>query len=104
MKAAHNWEPGLIVHTSWGYDQTNVEFYEVVELVGKSMVKMERIGAQAAIDGSTGNSMSSMVVPDPEHRTGEFFKSKVSSNSASAKYKQRAWPWSGKPQYCSWYA
>ena len=28
---AKNPQPGAIYHTSWGYDQTNVEFFEVVK-------------------------------------------------------------------------
>lgn len=33
--APHNIEVGHIFATAWGYDQTNVNFYQVVELKGK---------------------------------------------------------------------
>jgi len=34
---------GDIVDSSWGYDQTNVEFYEVIALVGKTMVELREL-------------------------------------------------------------
>lgn len=37
----HNVKVGDIYHTSWGYDQTNVEFFEVVEIKGKFAVLRE---------------------------------------------------------------
>ena len=104
MLAPHKWEVGLIVASSWGYDQTNVDFYEVVELIGSSMVKMEKIGSQLATDSDTGNSMAGRVVPDPEHRTGNFYRSRVMSNAAAGEYGKKASPWDGRPMYCSWYA
>lgn len=37
---------GDILCASWGYDQTNIDWYEVVEVVGKSTVKIREIGAK----------------------------------------------------------
>jgi len=34
--AAHNIKPGSIFSTSWGYDQTNVNYYQVLKVKGKS--------------------------------------------------------------------
>jgi hypothetical protein len=36
---------GAIWHTSWGYDQTNVEFFQVVRELPKSVV-LRRIGSE----------------------------------------------------------
>jgi hypothetical protein len=36
---------GSVWYTSWGYDQTNVEFFEVVRTTGASIV-LRRIGAE----------------------------------------------------------
>ena len=36
---------GQVYVASWGYEQTNVNFYEVVELVGKGSVKLCEVAA-----------------------------------------------------------
>lgn len=36
-------EVGDVLRTSWGYDQTNVDFYEVTAIVGKRMVEVRKI-------------------------------------------------------------
>lgn len=35
---------GDIFHMSWGYDQTNNDFFQVVELVGESSVRIREVG------------------------------------------------------------
>lgn len=101
----HNWTPGLILSASWGYDQTNVDFYEVVEVIGKTMVRLELIGKQRATDSSDySHGMAQEIVPDPDRRTGQFFRSKVIDGGAAGKFGYRARPWDGKPAYESWYA
>ncbi len=37
----HDCKVGDIYHTSWGYDQTNVEFFEVIEVRGKFAILRE---------------------------------------------------------------
>jgi hypothetical protein len=101
----HGWEPGLILVASWGYEQTNVDFYEVVEVLGKSMVKIEAIGSvQATDDTGGGSSMSNYVVPDPTKRSGEFQRCKVISGRVKVSSCSSAGLWDGKKRYCSWYA
>src|SRR6478736_6785039 len=34
----HGLKVGDVLRASWGYDQTNIDYYEVVKLIGKSMV------------------------------------------------------------------
>ena len=60
----HAIEVGDLFYTSWGYDQTNVEFYKVVRTTDHK-VELEPIGAKVESDGMT----YEMVVPDPDtHR------------------------------------
>jgi hypothetical protein len=47
----HNVKVGDIFNTSWGYDQTNVEFFEVVDVRGKHAI-LRQIGAASVDDGS----------------------------------------------------
>jgi hypothetical protein len=53
-------EVGTIVHGSWGYDQTNPEFYQVVRRSAKS-VWLVQLGCQS-VRGTEGF-MSEQVVP-----------------------------------------
>jgi hypothetical protein len=101
----HGWEPGLILVSSWGYEQTNVDFYEVVEVIGKTMVRIEKIGSQSATDAGEGfSSMSDHVVPNLEARSGEFRRCKVTSGHIRLASYCSASLWDGRPRYCSWYA
>jgi len=38
LKASDHWMVGDAVYTSWGYDQTNVEFFQIVKLKPKSVI------------------------------------------------------------------
>ena len=67
-------ETGDVFESSWGYDQTNVDYYEVVGFTpsGKS-VRLRPIGKRG-VPGSDGF-MSRRVVANPgEFRGGEFTK------------------------------
>ena len=43
---------GDILEASGGYDQTNVDYYQVTGLIGKKMVEIREIGARS-VEGST---------------------------------------------------
>lgn len=95
-------KPGDVLVASWGYDQTNVDFVEVVRVVGRQTVEIAPI-AQKAVE-QTGH-MTEMVVAVPGKFTGEARRCRVSPHGyvklASYKYAHR---WDGKPQYQSSYA
>lgn len=38
------WKEGDLCHTSWGYDQTNVEAYQVVKILSRTKMLVRRIG------------------------------------------------------------
>lgn len=38
LRAADHWTVGDVVYTSWGYDQTNVEYFQIVALKPRSVV------------------------------------------------------------------
>jgi hypothetical protein len=56
----HNFEVGNILYDSWGYDQTNIDFYQVVEVKPKS-IKIREIGG-SYVEGTQGF-MCSYVKP-----------------------------------------
>lgn len=73
---------GQIISSSWGYEQTNVSFYQVTKLIGKQTVEVREIGF---IEHSI-ESMQGYKVPAPNsfkgepsrHRVGEHGRVKIS--------------------------
>ena len=53
------YKEGDILHHSWGYDQTNCDFYQVVE-VKKASVVLRKIGAKT-VPGSEGFMCESLI-------------------------------------------
>ena len=60
-------EVGDILVSSWGYDQTNIDYYEVTRLVGTKQVEIRMIGAESEETGF----MSGRCVPTPGNFIGE---------------------------------
>ena len=58
---------GDVLASSWGYDQTNVDFYQVVRLVGEKSVALREIKGEKHEDGD----MTGYIVPLPDHFTGD---------------------------------
>ncbi len=83
-----------ILEGTWGYEQTNVTFYQVLKVVGKRMVEIQEIGA--SLDWNGGPSAYSTPVPNsfkgkPERKmvsNGHY----ISINSYLS-----VTPWNGKP-------
>jgi hypothetical protein len=49
--APHPLKVGTILHTSWGYDQTNVEFFEVTRIVGPHTVELRELAQERSETG-----------------------------------------------------
>ena len=95
MNFQHGYQVGDILYASWGYDQTNVDFYQVTRLVGAKMIEIQRISSKDA--------GRDRVMPVPNRFvSGERpFKVKVRTNR-SVKTRggvANAYPWDGKPKY-----
>ena len=90
---------GDILYSSWGYDQTNIDFYEVVGVTAKS-VKLEKIGGKVSKD-EDGGGYTIPLVADTSHRTGKVFMRRVSSYNGegyvSISSFQSAHKWDGRP-------
>ena len=72
-------EVGDVVATSWGYEQTNVEFYEVTALVGKRMVEIRRIAAHIVET----NYMQGNAAPKPGEYLGKPIRVVARNGSVS---------------------
>lgn len=66
-------EVGDILGASWGYEQTNVNYYKVIKLVGKTQVEVVEIGM---ISEPTGN-MQGKCIPDDSQTKGEVMRRKA---------------------------
>ena len=64
----HPFKVGQALYQSWGYDQTNIDFYQIVEVKEKT-VKVREIG-QVSVPGSNGY-MCEHVMPDIDKFIGE---------------------------------
>ena len=45
--APHTLKVGDILYSSWGYDQTNINFYQVTRIVGKQSVEVREINSES---------------------------------------------------------
>ena len=99
----HDYKAGDILYTSWGYDKTNIEFFQVVAVPSSKSITVREI-ASAMPRGEEGF-MSGRVVAVPDKFIGEPVTKRVSPSGsikfASYRY---AWKWDGRELYCSWYA
>lgn len=72
--AGHSLKVGDVLNTSWGYDQTNVDYYQVVGLKGKATVKLREIAARQHDE--------SHVLPAVDSFIGETFEKRVNQHNA----------------------
>ncbi|MFA4445451.1 hypothetical protein P2A95_21620 [Xanthomonas perforans] len=96
----HTLQVGDVLNTSWGYEQTNVEFFQVVAVTG-AMATLREIAASYTEAGF----MSGKKTPHVGRFTGEPIRRRVGvSNTVKIDSSRRATPWDGRPQHVSSYA
>tara|TARA_Y100000310_G_scaffold345581_1_gene466894 strand:- start:4669 stop:5247 length:579 start_codon:yes stop_codon:yes gene_type:complete len=96
---------GDIYYSSWGYEQTNIDFYQVIEIKGKATVVLKEI-AQDTVEGSNyshGMACEVIAVKD-KFLNDKTITKRVSQYGISLTSYSSARKWDGKPQYKSWYA
>jgi hypothetical protein len=92
---------GSIFSASWGYDQTNVDFYEVVKVSpsGKT-VTLQEVGQHRQ---TSGHEPSDRVVPDRTIKKGQPFRRKlhVWPTGCAVSITSYSWasPWDGSPRH-----
>lgn len=106
MKAPHTLKVGDILYTSWGYDQTNVDFYQVTAVVSDRSVKIRQIASKVV--SSDGGGCDNVVAikdaflsPANEYdKTGiEMLKRANKTNSVNIASYASADMWDGRPMY-----
>lgn len=100
----HGLEVGMILTGSWGYDQTNVEFYQVVRVSG-SAVWIQEVGQEEV---KTHAFMSEDVVPDKGRLFGPILRRipRVTQHGVYVKLHDSCSlsKWDGRARYQSHYA
>lgn len=94
----HTLKVGDILHCSWGYDQTNNDYFQVTKLIGKTMVEIREIRARVV---DTPHMTYQNVAPVADSFKGEPMRKKVDGyhNSVSIYSFANAYPHDGKPDY-----
>lgn len=90
---------GSILFSSWGYEQTNIDFYIVLERKNDFVI-IQEIGAKCVESGD----MTGKVIADPTKVIGEPFRKKI-SKAASISLNSFSYCalWDGRPKYFSSY-
>ena len=98
----HTYKVGDILNSSWGYDQTNVTFYQVTRVTKASV----ELGTLRSTSTAETGFMTAYKSPLPgEFTSDRRFLKRVSDNGyVKIGYSEYAKLWDGKPERYSWYA
>lgn len=90
----HDVKVGDFFVTSWGYDQTNVDFYEVVGVPSSKSVTLRKVANKHIKEART----CCNVVPSPGAYTDKPFTKRVGKYGVKLDYRHAS-KWDGKPKY-----
>jgi len=95
---------GDILYDSWGYDQTNVDFYQVVA-VSATRKTVDIVEIPGRITEGSG-SMAGVIVACPIEIPDKSKARKVRVSGPVSVIMKHRYPskWDGRPKHCSWYA
>jgi hypothetical protein len=98
-KFAESLKPGTILYDTWGYDQTQVEFYKVLEVKGN---KVKIVELAEIREGEMTSWASDRVIPGAESGTPIW----KTVRGCGIKIDSCVYLtlWDGKPLHRSWYA
>jgi len=94
---------GTILVNTWGYEQTNVDFYKVLSRKGDTVILRKLENKRLSFDNKR---LASLEVPSDKFE-GDSFKKKVIDGWKSEEVKMQfsnAIPWNGKPVEATHYA
>ena len=98
--ASEHYMEGDVLYDSWGYDQTNIDWYQVTKVKGKS-IWLRKIAENSS---DAGNCSSGYTQPRRyEFTGGEFRKTVQPGGHVCSPLRGGLYKWDGKPKYCSSY-
>jgi hypothetical protein len=93
----HNFKEGDILVSSWGYDQTNIDFYQVTKIIGKA-IEIREI-EKKMLSGKS-NAYQDAVVPVPNHFSGPPMRKIPKNNDCVGLTSfSSACKWDGNPEF-----
>ena len=95
----HTLKLGDILYTSWGYDQTNIDFYQVTKVIGKKMIEIREIGSKTV--RNDGGGCDYVVAVRGSFLEGKKPMKKMAGpdNCVRIESYAHARPWDGEPKY-----
>jgi len=90
-----NYQVGDILVSSWGYDQTNIDYYQVIERTAK-MATIQKI-CKEFLD--SGYPSEDKVIPLKDSFVGKPKKKKIGTYGITISSFETASLWDGKPDY-----
>ena len=94
---------GDVLYSSWGYDQTNVSFYQIVGKTGKATLVLQEVGKEF-VETHGLSDMAGRVVPDVKYKKGGTFKKRVTKyGHVNISSYETLFKYDGTPKYISWY-
>ena len=96
----HNVKVGDFFYSSWGYDQTNVNFYQVLALIGKKSVVIREVNIK--VTETKGTCDYVVPIPGDFRKENEFTKRISLGNRISFDYRSASL-WDGTPKYKTGY-
>jgi hypothetical protein len=94
---------GDIFYSSWGYDQTNIDYYKVTKLIGKASVELVPIESRIDYEKSTGYCDAVVPYPASEGKPmqkkikyaywDDFKEARITMNTYA-----NAYQWDGQPK------
>ena len=90
-----NTKVGDIYYSSWGYDQTNIDFYKIVAKKGSKSFMLQAIGQTVDSNGSS----QDLVMPYEKAYKGRPLMKRMGSYGFSLNSFSTAMKWDGKPKH-----
>lgn len=89
---------------SWGYEQTNIDYYQVIEKVGKHTAKIQEIAANQVKDSMYSHGMACELTPDKDNFLDrEPMQKRVGKYGITIDSVRTARKHTGGSDYSSWY-
>lgn len=99
--ATHNLQVGHVLRASWGYEQTNVDFFQVTAVISAKTVELRAISSTR---GAAHTSMSGTVLPVLDAFAGKPMRKRATRDGVRVSMCQYARIWDGKPVFeSSWH-
>jgi hypothetical protein len=108
LKASDHWSVGDVAYTSWGYDQTNVEYYQVTKVLPRSVI-VRQVAVNSSDHGQPGGGKCAprrfeFVGPEmlcPLSPSGGFSAGPIYPGKDKPSFRHSTYKWDGRARYTS---